>query len=73
MLAPAGVPAEVVAALGRAFLATVQDGAVQSRIADVGAVPSASEQRTPEGFAAFLTHELTNARRAAQLAGLRPS
>ena len=73
LLAPAGVPAEVVAALGRAFLATVQDGAVQSRIADVGAVPSASEQRTPEGFAAFLTHELTNARRAAQLAGLRPS
>lgn len=73
LLAPAGVPADVVAALSRAFLATMQDAAIQSRIAEVGAVPSASEQRTPEGFAAFLTNELTNARRAAQLAGLRPS
>ncbi len=73
LLAPAGVPADVVAALSRAFLATMQDGAVQSRIAEVGAVPSAPDQRTPEGFTAFLAQELTNARRAAQLAGLRPS
>jgi len=27
----------------------------------------------PEGFAGFLAQELANARRAAQLAGLRPS
>ncbi len=73
LLAPAGLPADIATALSRAFLATLQDGAVQSRIAEVGAVPSAPDQRTPEGFAAFLSLELTNARRAAQLAGLRPS
>lgn len=73
LLAPAGVPAETAAVLSRAFLATMQDGAVLSRIAEVGAVPSAPAQRTPEGFAAFLAQELANARRAAQLAGLRPS
>lgn len=73
LLAPAGVPAEVTAALSRAFLATLQEAAVLSRIAEVGAVPSAPAQRTPDGFAAFLGQELANARRAAQLAGLRPS
>ncbi len=73
LLAPAGVPAEVTATLSRAFLATLQEPALLSRIAEVGAVPSAPGQRTPEGFAAFLAQELENARRAAQLAGLRPS
>jgi tripartite-type tricarboxylate transporter receptor subunit TctC len=73
LLAPAGIPADVVAALSHALLATLQDAAVQSRIAEVGAVPSAPEQRMPEGFAGFLAQEVTNARRAAQLAGLRPS
>ncbi|MBR0669606.1 Bug family tripartite tricarboxylate transporter substrate binding protein [Neoroseomonas soli] len=73
LLATAGVPAEVTAALSRAFLATLQDAAVLSRIAEVGAVPSAPAQRTPDGFAAFLGQELETARRAAQLAGLRPS
>jgi tripartite-type tricarboxylate transporter receptor subunit TctC len=73
LLAPAGVPAEVTATLSRAFLATLQEPALLSRIAEVGAVPSAPAQRTPDGFAAFLAQELDNARRAAQLAGLRPS
>lgn len=73
LLAPAGVPAEVTGTLSRAFLATLQEPALLSRIAEVGAVPSAPAQRTPEGFAAFLAQELENARRAAQLAGLRPS
>jgi tripartite-type tricarboxylate transporter receptor subunit TctC len=73
LLAPAGVPAEVTATLSRAFLATLQEPALLSRIAEVGAVPSAPAQRTPDGFADFLSRELENARRAAQLAGLRPS
>ena len=73
LLAPAGVPAEVTTALSTAFRATLQEPAVISRIAEVGAIPGAPAQRTPEGFAAFLTQELANARRAAQLAGLRPS
>jgi hypothetical protein len=46
---------------------------VQSRIAEVGAIPAAEAQRSPDGFAAFLASELANARRAAQLAGLRPA
>lgn len=73
LLAPAGIPAEVVTALSAAFAATMRDAAVLSRIAEVGAIPGAAAHRTPDGFAAFLAQELSNARRAAQLAGLRPS
>jgi tripartite-type tricarboxylate transporter receptor subunit TctC len=73
LLAPAGTPAEVVATLHAALAATLAEPAVQARIAEVGAIPAAEAQRTPDGFAAFLAAELANARRAAELAGLRPS
>jgi tripartite-type tricarboxylate transporter receptor subunit TctC len=73
LLAPAGTPAEVVSTLHAALAATLAEPAVQARIAEVGAIPAAEAQRTPDGFAAFLATELANARRAAELAGLRPS
>ncbi len=73
LLAPAATPADVVSTLHGALSATLADPAVQARIAEVGAIPAAEVQRTPEGFADFLATELANARRAAQLAGLRPS
>jgi tripartite-type tricarboxylate transporter receptor subunit TctC len=73
LLAPAATPADVVATLHGALAATLGEPAVQSRIAEVGAIPAGAAQRSPDGFAAFLANELANARRAAELAGLRPS
>ena len=73
LLAPAGVPAAVTAALHDALGVALSQSSVQARIAEVGAIPAASEHRTPDGFAGFLRQELANARRAAELAGLRPS
>lgn len=73
LLAPAATPADVVATLHAALAATLAEPAVQARIAEIGAIPAAAAQRSPDGFAAFLASELANARRAAELAGLRPS
>lgn len=72
LLAPAAAPPEVVAALQTALVATMEEPAVLSRIAEVGAVPGSASQRSPDGFADFLRRELVQARRAAELAGLRP-
>jgi tripartite-type tricarboxylate transporter receptor subunit TctC len=73
LLAPAGTPAAVVTVLHGALATALGDTAVRSRIVEVGAILGSDTQRTPDGFAAFLQQELANARRAAQLAGLRPS
>jgi tripartite-type tricarboxylate transporter receptor subunit TctC len=73
LLAPSGTPADIVASLHAALLATLAEPAVQARIVEVGAVLGSETQRTPDGFATFLREELANARRAAELAGLRPS
>jgi tripartite-type tricarboxylate transporter receptor subunit TctC len=73
LLAPSAAPPEVIAALQTALAATLAEPAVLSRISEVGAIPSTEAQRSPEGFAAFLRQELMNARRAAELAGLRPA
>ncbi|WP_165585477.1 tripartite tricarboxylate transporter substrate binding protein [Roseococcus sp. SYP-B2431] len=73
LLAPANTPAEIFGALQSAFAATMAEPAVISRVSEVGAIPGSAAQRTPAGFASFLREELAKARRAAQLAGLRPS
>jgi tripartite-type tricarboxylate transporter receptor subunit TctC len=73
LLAPSAASPEVITALQTALSATLAEPAVLSRIAEVGAIPSIEVQRTPEGFSAFLRQELSNARRAAELAGLRPA
>lgn len=72
LLAPAGTPAEIVGALHAALAATLAEPAVEGRIVEVGAILGSEAQRTPDGFAAFLRGELAAARRAAELAGLRP-
>jgi tripartite-type tricarboxylate transporter receptor subunit TctC len=73
VLAPAATPAEIIAKLHAALAAVLDEAATQSRINEVGAILSSPEQRTPDGFARFLSDELANARRAARLAGLSPS
>lgn len=73
VLAPTGTPPDVVAALHAALSASLADMAVRSRIVEVGAILGGTDQRSPDGFATFLQAELAKARRAADLAGLRPS
>jgi tripartite-type tricarboxylate transporter receptor subunit TctC len=73
LVAPAATPPGVVAHLAAALLATLAEPEVQARIVELGAVMGSEDQRTPEGFAAFLRTELDNARRAAGLAGLKPA
>jgi tripartite-type tricarboxylate transporter receptor subunit TctC len=73
LVAPAATPPGVVAHLAAALLATLAEPEVQARIVELGAVMGSEEQRTPEGFAAFLRTELENARRAAGLPGLKPA
>ncbi|MDB5414951.1 MAG: Tricarboxylate transport protein TctC [Rubritepida sp.] len=73
LLAPTGTPPAILATLHTALASTLAEAAVLSKIAEVGAIPGTEAQRTPEGFAEFLRVELANARRAADLAGLKPS
>ncbi|MGK7870272.1 Bug family tripartite tricarboxylate transporter substrate binding protein [Falsiroseomonas sp. E2-1-a20] len=73
LVAPAATPAGVVAELSAAMRATLAEPEVQMRIVELGAVMGSEEQRTPDCFATFLRTELENARRAADLAGLRPT
>jgi tripartite-type tricarboxylate transporter receptor subunit TctC len=73
LVAPAATPPGVAAHLAAALLATLAEPEVQARIVELGAVMGSEAQRTPEGFAAFLRTELDNARRAADLAGLKPA
>lgn len=73
LLAPSATPPDIVAALHAALVATLAEQAVQARIIEVGAILGSEAQRSPDGFAAFLSAELVNARRAADLAGLKPS
>ena len=73
LLAPSAAAPEVIAALHAAVFATLAEPAVVARIAEIGAIPATETQRSPDGFAAFLRQELANARRAAELAGLRPT
>jgi tripartite-type tricarboxylate transporter receptor subunit TctC len=73
VLVPAATPADIVGKLQATLAAVLDEAAIQSRISEVGAILSSPEQRTPDGFARFLSNELANARRAARLAGLSPS
>ena len=73
VLAPAATPAEIIGKLQTTLATVLNEAAIHSRISEVGAILASPEQRTSDGFAQFLRDELTNARRAARLAGLSPS
>ena len=72
LLAPARVPAEIIAQLREALVVALRDETVRSRIAGLGAVVATEQQATPAALAAFLANELAQYRRAAELAGIRP-
>ncbi|PZW48322.1 tripartite-type tricarboxylate transporter receptor subunit TctC [Humitalea rosea] len=72
LLAPAGIPADVEARLASAFAAALTDDLLKTRVDESGGVVVTGPDTTPDGFATFLREELGRARRAAELAGLKP-
>ena len=70
--APAGTPADAVDALVGALGAAMTRPAVVERMVALGAVPATAGQRTPAGAAAFLDAEIGRAKRAIELAGIKP-
>jgi tripartite-type tricarboxylate transporter receptor subunit TctC len=72
LLAPARTPPDVVAALRAGLVGALAEPAVRTRLESLGATVATEREASPDGFAAFLGDELSRARRAAELAGLRP-
>ncbi len=68
----AGTPPAAVASLAAAAGAALADPVFQARQAELGAQLATAAERTPAGFAAFLTEERARTRRTAELAGIRP-
>ncbi len=71
LVAPAGVPAEAMAALSQAFQAAMADATVQSRTREAGADPAPEVERTPAGFAAFIRLEAARVREVAASSGMK--
>jgi len=72
LLAPRATPAAVTGPLRDAVAAVTADPGVRSRLEAMGSVMATAEEGTPDGFAAFLARQAADARRAADLAGLKP-
>lgn len=73
VLAPAGTPAPVLAALEEAMATTMADPALRSRFLEMGGEAAPAEQNRSAGFAAFLRAESAAMREAARAAGIQPS
>ena len=69
LLAPAGVPADVVDALNRAFNAALSDPELRSALAKMGLEPRGT---TPDAFAAFIREEIKRWPPIFQRAGIVP-
>jgi tripartite-type tricarboxylate transporter receptor subunit TctC len=72
LLAPRATPAPVIAALQSAIAATTADPAIRTKLEAMGSEVASGPEQTPEGFTAFLRRQAADAKRAADLAGLRP-
>jgi len=72
IVAPAGTPPAVMAALAAALGAAVADAAMRQRLQEMGSEMASATEATPTGFAAFLLRETAWTRAAAERAGLRP-
>jgi tripartite-type tricarboxylate transporter receptor subunit TctC len=72
LLVPAATPAGPVARLQQAFAAALADPALRTRIEAIGNLIASPAEQTPAGFTALLEAERVQARRAVQLAGLKP-
>ncbi|MFC7538980.1 tripartite tricarboxylate transporter substrate-binding protein [Siccirubricoccus deserti] len=72
LLVPAATPAGPIARLQAAFAAALADPAVRARVEAIGNLIATPEEQTSGGFAKALEVERELARRAVQLAGLKP-
>ena len=68
IIAPAGVPAEIVARLNAAFVATLQEGEIAQRIRAVGSDPAPT---TPAEFAAYISREIAKWSAVIERSGVR--
>jgi tripartite-type tricarboxylate transporter receptor subunit TctC len=71
ILAPAGTPAEVVAALQAALAKALASPAVLGRMRELGVEVASPELMTAAGFGAFIRQDYERSREAAQLAGIK--
>ena len=71
VLAPAGVPAEVMARLQAALVTALNTPKTLERFRELGVEAATPEQMTPAGFGAFIRQDYERSREAAQLAGLK--
>ena len=72
LLAPRATPASVVTALQDAIVATTSNSDIRAKLEALGSEMASGTQQTPAGFTAFLQRQAADARRAAELAGLKP-
>jgi tripartite-type tricarboxylate transporter receptor subunit TctC len=72
VFAPRATPTPVVTALRDAVAAVTGDPAVRAKLEGLGSEVASGAEQTPEGFMAFLQHQARDAKRAADLAGIKP-
>jgi tripartite-type tricarboxylate transporter receptor subunit TctC len=72
LLVPRATPGPIVAALRDAVAATTADPAIQTKLKEMGSEVASGAEQTPEGFTRFLERQAGDAKRAAELAGIKP-
>lgn len=72
LLAPAGTPTPILETLRGALAATLAEPPIQARMTELGLQVAAPAEVSPAFFGSFLREELATARRAVEIAGLRP-
>lgn len=70
IVAPAGLPPEIVAKLNAAFVTVLKEPAVRERIISLGAVPAPT---TPQDFKAFIVSETRKWSELIKAAGIKPA
>ena len=71
ILAPTGVPADIMARLQSALATTLRAPATLEKFRELGADMATPEQQTPAGFAAFIRQDYEHSREAARIAGIQ--
>lgn len=72
LLVPRATPLPVVATLRDAIAAATADPGIRAKLEALGSEIAPDAEQTPEGFTTFLQRQAADARRAADLAGLKP-
>ncbi|MBP0492570.1 Bug family tripartite tricarboxylate transporter substrate binding protein [Pararoseomonas indoligenes] len=72
LLAPRGTPGAVLSGVRDAVAAATADAAIRVKLEGMGSEVASGAEQTPDGFLAFLRRQAEDARRAADIAGLKP-